>query len=286
MRFVVITVVYRAGDRVLAWADALDRARGASPVPVHAIAVDNASGDGTAERLHAAAPWVDLLPQSENLGFARGCNVGIAHLQPADVAVFLNPDVTVAEDFFAQLATEPLGPEIAAIGPQVTGADGALEQSARAFPSFLTGLFGRTSLLARMLPASRATKGQLLADPAAGSGRVDWVSGACLIARQETLATVGGFDEGYWMYWEDADWCRRATDRGLAVEYRPELRVTHHQGSSSKVLPVRTTVAFHRSAARYYRLHSARTPIDAALVFAVLMARAAAKLAAARLRRT
>lgn len=285
MTIVVITVVFRAGDRVLAWASALDRARAASPLPVRVIAVDNASGDDTVARLRAAAPWVEVLEQAENRGFAAGCNVGIAQLDPGDVAVLLNPDVTVSEDFFATLAAAPIDDGIAAVGPQVTGADGALEQSARAFPSFATGLFGRTSLLARLRPEGRATRGQLLADPTAGGATVDWVSGACMIVPADALAAVGGFDEGYWMYWEDADWCRRATDQGLVVRYAPELRVTHHQGSSSAALPVRTTLAFHRSAGRYYRVHSARGPVDATLVRAVLMTRAVLELLAARLRR-
>ena len=84
MNFTVITVLFRAGDAVLSWAQALERARalvdGAHHVDV--IAVDNASRDGTAARLRAASPWITVLDQKRNLGFAAGCNVGLI-LSPA-----------------------------------------------------------------------------------------------------------------------------------------------------------------------------------------------------------
>ena len=147
--------------------------------------------------------------------------------------------------------------DVAAVGPLVVGADGEVEQSARRFPTMRTGLFGRTSLAARVLP--EAARDQLLARPEQGPTDVDWVSGACLVIDGGALAHVGPLDEGYFMYWEDADWCRRAAGLGLRIQYRPELVVHHAQGSSSSARPFMTTIAFHRSAFRYYARHVARS---------------------------
>jgi N-acetylglucosaminyl-diphospho-decaprenol L-rhamnosyltransferase len=286
--FAVITVLYRSDQAVLAWADALQRARAAVKATHHVdvIAVDNASGDGTAGRVRARAPWITVLEQPENRGFAAGCNVGLgAVADSTSIVVLLNPDVLVPEDFFVRLATLRWPREVGAIGPRVLTPQGAIEQSARAFPTLLTGTFGRTSLLSRLFPTNHLTRSQLLADPEGGPRTVDWISGACLIAPADCFTRVGRLDEGYWMYWEDADWCRRAHDLGMRIEYRPELVVTHRQGSSSRLRPWRTTVAFHRSAARYYCRHVARSPLEAGLATALLAGRLALKLAAAAGRR-
>ena len=283
MNFAVITVVFRAGDTVLHWAESLERARrvvqGAHRIDV--IAIDNASGDGTPARLRAAAPWVSVLEQDQNRGFAAGCNVAFDRVSSDAVVILLNPDVTVPPDFFARLAAIAWPPDLAAIGPQVRTPEGIVEQSARAFPTILTGVFGRTSLLARLLPNSRFARHELLAEPALGTRSVDWISGACLIAPAERFDRVGRLDTCYWMYWEDADWCRRARNIGLRVEYRPDLIVTHRQGSSSSLRPWRAIIQFHRSAALYYRRHVARSRAELALAGSLLTVRLLLKLAAA-----
>lgn len=278
----VVSVLYRGGDAVLRWAAALDRARGlaGASVELSVIAVDNASGDGTADRVRSVAPWISVHELETNAGFAAGCNAGIAVARADSLIVLLNPDVAVRGDFLATLAQIEWSDDLAAVGPQVQTPHGAVEQSARAFPSPITGVFGRTTLLSKLLPRSSWTRRQLLADPATGARAVDWVSGACLIAPAERFRRVGELDPGYWMYWEDADWCRRAAGMGLRVEYRPELVVVHHQGASSSSSPRRTLVAFHRSAARYYRLHVARSRLEARAAACALLARLAIKLAA------
>lgn len=283
---VVVGVLFRATDSVLRWAAALESARVAAldHASVTVIAVDNASGDGTAERLAAAAPWVTLVRADRNRGFAAGCNLGLALAPDDTIVVLLNPDVVVAEDFFLRIAEIEWTETLAAVGPRVLTPPGGIEQSARAFPSVATGVFGRTTLLSKLLPESRMVRRQLLAD-ATAERVVDWVSGACLVAPAKRFRAVGRLDEGYWMYWEDTDWCRRARDVGLLVEYHPDIIVTHHQGSSSQERPWRTQIAFHRSAARYYRRHVARSRFEARAAEGALLVRAALKLVAAAIRR-
>ena len=260
MRIRVISVTYRAADAIAGWADALESAWQAR-VPAHGdrlvvLAVDNASPEDTVQLLRAREPFVTLLAQLENRGFAAGCNAGLRTAEPGEIVIVMNPDVEVAEDFFAVLGTLDWPPELALRGPCVIGREGAVEQSARAFPSLLTGLLGRTSVLARLFPDSAPVRRQLLARPGSGAADVDWISGVCMVGPYARWVAVGPFDEGYFMYWEDADWCRRAHDRGLRIRYDPALRVRHHQGSSSAYRPLGTILAFHFSAWRYHRSHA------------------------------
>lgn len=285
MRVRVIAVTYRAGDAVEAWATSLEaawRARaGTADDRLVVIAVDNASPDDTPARLRARAPFVTLLAQPANRGFASGCNAGLRASEPGEVVVVMNPDVTLSEDFFRVLGGLEWPASLAVRGPRVVGQEGAVEQSARTFPTLATGLFGRTSLLARLFPRSAPARRQLLARPDSGAADVDWISGACMVAPHERWTAVGPFDERYFMYWEDADWCRRAHDLSLRTRYEPSLVVSHWQGSSSAYRPLATIVAFHVSAWRYHRKHGPRGLARDAVSAAGLLGRAALKLALA-----
>ena len=284
MRIALISVLYGATDARALWARAVDRARAElrGEADVDVIAVDNGPQDGS-----GALPFGTRLIRSDrNVGFAAGCNRGLEAAAGADLIVLLNPDVELGQDFFVRLLELEWPDELAARGPAVLTPDGSVEQSARRFPTVRTGLIGRTSLLARLGSHSSHVRDELRADPAAGSREVDWVSGACLIAPADRFAAVGGLDEGYFLYWEDADWCRRARDRGLRVEYEPSLSVTHHQGGSSALQPLMPIVAFHRSALRYWRLHCSRSPLSTALAAAALAGRCGLKLAGAVVRLT
>lgn len=283
----VVMVTFRASEAVARSLEALARARdrldGAGEL--RAVIVDNASGDGTAERARRVAPWAEVRELASNVGFAAGCNTGIESCGDTDVVVLLNPDVQVSADFLRAVLDLPWPADLAARGPAVRTPSGTVEQSARSFPRARTGVIGRTSLLARLRPQSGLVRSELRADPSAGAQVVDWVSGACLIAPAERFATVGPLDEGYFMYWEDADWCHRAHERGLNIVYEPSLAVTHHQGSSSRHRAAASTIAFHRSALRYWRKNVARTPLSTLFVAAALSVRCALKLAALAWRR-
>jgi N-acetylglucosaminyl-diphospho-decaprenol L-rhamnosyltransferase len=280
-RVSVISVTYRSASSVEAWLDTLGRAWAACSAAgdhLNVVVVDNASDDGTTDIVRAHALGTDIIELSSNRGFAAGCNAGLGRVSDDDIVVLLNPDVFVAKDFFRRLVELSWPDDLAARGPLILEPDGTVEQSARSFPRLATGLAGRTSLLARIAPNSELVRRELRADPSAGSTTVDWVSGACLIAPAEAFRRVGGLDEGYFLYWEDADWCRRASHIGLRVEYEPSLVATHRQGTSSERRPVSATVSFHWSAARYYRRHVARSPVAGAAATALLMARCLSRM--------
>jgi GT2 family glycosyltransferase len=287
-RIGVVTITFRGGDTV-SWAlDALTHAREKleAGTELVGVIVDNASLDGTTQRVRDHAPWADLLELPRNIGFAAACNLGIGRVGKADLIVLLNPDVEIPVDFLTRLATLDWAGDVAARGPAILDERGQLEQSARGFPRVRTGLLGRTSLLARVRPGSRLLQHDLLADRDAGARVVDWVSGACMIVPAERFTSVGLLDDGYFMYWEDADWCHRARERGYSVIYDPALAVTHHQGSSSRDRWVATTIAFHRSAFRYWRQNVARSPLSTAGAGLALASRCVIKLISLTARRT
>jgi N-acetylglucosaminyl-diphospho-decaprenol L-rhamnosyltransferase len=86
---------------------------------------------------------------------------------------------------------------------------------------------------------------------------VDWLSGACVLGRRDALTGVGGFDERYFLYWEDADLCRRLRARGYQVRYVPAATAIHRVGHSSRTARAASVRAFHESAYLYYATHVA-----------------------------
>jgi GT2 family glycosyltransferase len=205
-----------------------------------------------------------------NLGFGTACNLG-ARTSAGDYLLFMNADLALGERACERLRLAAQhDPRIGVVGPRVYAADGAIELSARAFPTVATGLVGRSSLLTKVLHRLNRTPAGVSGALGAG-GRVDWVSGACMLVRRRAFEQVRGFDENYWMYWEDADLCRRLHDAGWATMLHTDAEARHTTGSSGR--NERTVEAFHDSAARYFELHVARTAAGARLARALLRTR-------------
>lgn len=221
-----------------------------------------------------------LIRNRENAGFGRACNQGIA-ASTGEYVVFINPDAVVEKDFFERMQAFFEGhSRVGIVGPRILDAEGGLQLSARREISMVSGLLGRTSLLTRLFPKSSFVKNQFpavsdLDSPTA----VDWVSGACMVARRGVLEELGGFDERFFMYFEDADLCRRVRGAGWLVYYLPDVEVIHQTGGSSRSKP-RAIWLLHKSAFLYHRKHGAHGPANvfSAVVLVGLAARALAKL--------
>ncbi len=236
-----------------------------SPGPVRAgevIVVDNASADGSAAMVAAEFPWVRLVANTENRGFTGGSNQGIG-MSRGRYLLLLNPDTEVMGDALARMVAcmEEHG-EIGALGPQLCSGDGSLQSSRRRFPTLATAFFESTPLEWHWPGNPWASRYRMedVPGPPAGTNRcpaqmVDWVVGAALLVRRAALESVGGFDEGYFMYSEELDWCRRARAAGWAVAYFPGAVVLHHEGKSSEQNPAARHIRFHTSRVRYFRKH-------------------------------
>ncbi|MGA2520003.1 MAG: glycosyltransferase family 2 protein [Acidimicrobiales bacterium] len=214
------------------------------------IVVDNASSDGSTRALEAAYPQITVVRTGANLGYGAGANRGIA-VAGTDLVLVSNSDVAVHAGARAALVGAlEADPTLAVVGPRIEDPDGTRYPSARRFPSFAAA--AGHALLVGVAPGNRFTRRYRMADlDASGTAEVDWVSGACFLARRRALTELDGFDEGYFMYAEDTDLCWRARRAGWGVAYVPGAVVTHLHGVSTARRPYRMLLAHHRSVLRF-----------------------------------
>jgi GT2 family glycosyltransferase len=275
----VIIVNYNAGEHLARCLASLPEALGA--FDWEAIVFDNASTDGSAGHAERAARAggglpIRLVSSETNLGFGVAVNRAAA-ATPAPWLLLLNPDAEleagVCEALLAEFGRDPA---TAAIGPGILNEDGSIQGSARGDPGWATAFFGRTSPLTRWFPRSALARRSVVpAELSAGqrSLPVDWVSGACVLLRREAFDRVGGFDPVYFLYWEDADLCRRLRAAGFTVRYQPDTWVRHTVGGSSRKAQRLAIRAFYDGASCYYGRYVARTRLQRGLLGAMLKVR-------------
>jgi GT2 family glycosyltransferase len=224
------------------------------------LVADNASDDGTADHVRASHPGVRVIDMGANTGFAAANNRACAASSGRHV-VLLNGDA-VASDGALDALVDFLDahPTAGVVAPRLLNPDGTDQGTARAFPTPAAAVWGRRSPLTRLLPRNRFSRRYLVGREHRGDEpfEVDWVSGACLMVPRRIVDEVGDLDTGFFMYWEDADWCRRIKDAGYRVWCVPAARVVHAEGGSRRGWPARQVRHFHRSAYRYYAKHHLR----------------------------
>lgn len=183
------------------------------------IVVDNASRDGSAAMVRDAFPAAKLVELPANAGFAGANNAGLP-LAGGEYVVLLNSDTVLEDDSLGRCAGWLAEhPDVGAVSPELIGVDGRPQECAYRFPSF-AGLLGRWL---RRPPR-----------PLAGDGDPDaWLAGTALMIRRAALEQVGGrLDDGYFMYWEDADLSARLRAAGWGLARLPGARVRHYGGAS------------------------------------------------------
>jgi N-acetylglucosaminyl-diphospho-decaprenol L-rhamnosyltransferase len=215
------------------------------------VVVDNGSSDDSREVVEASgARWVET---GTNLGYGRAANWGaqVLEVRRAEHLFICNPDIRVGAGTVAGLAAAlDAEPNLALVGPRLCNPDGSLYPSARRFPDLVDSI--GHGLLGMIAPHNRFTRRYRLLDwDHRQAAHVDWVSGACFLARREAWDAVGGFDPSYFMYMEDVDLCWRLRVGGWAVGYEPAAEVMHVQGASTNRRPYRMLGAHHRSMWRF-----------------------------------
>lgn len=226
------------------------------------IVIDNASTDGSAAMVAAEFPAVRLIANAENRGFTGGNNQGIALAQGRYI-FFLNPDTVVAEDALAKMVGYlEAHPPVGVLGPQLRYGDGRLQSSRRRFPTFSAALFESTPLAWRWPDNPwarwyRMEDGQTFevseTSKVSQGEEVDWLVGAALLTRRTVIEQVGGFDEDYFMYSEELDWCRRVKAAGWQIVYLPDAQIVHYEGKSSEQVVAARHIRFQTSKIRYFR---------------------------------
>lgn len=244
--------------------------------------VDSGSLDGTPDMVAREFPEVRLL-RRDNIGFSAANNLVLRETD-AEAVLLLNPDTEVyAGTLDAALARLRSDPAIGMVGVKLVTESGELDHACkRSFPTPLAALahftgIGRRADATGALSQYRAT--ELGEDE---PGEVDAVNGAFMLCRLDAVRRVGLLDEGYWLYMEDLDWCRRFWLAGWKVFYEPTGVALHVKGGSSGARRApRQEIAFHRGMARFYRRFDApqRSPLVNAAVYAGIGAKLGVSLA-------
>jgi N-acetylglucosaminyl-diphospho-decaprenol L-rhamnosyltransferase len=228
----VSVVSYRTPALLAQCLRALDQQR--SEVDADVTVVDNASGDGSADMVARDFGWVRLIRNRRNAGFGAAHNQALRSAE-ARYCLILNSDATPAPGALRTLVDYlDAHPRVAVVGPRLRFPDGTLQPSRRRFPSVAT-LFLESTQVQRFWPDNRWLRQYYVADrPEAQAQMVDWLSGACLCVRSSAMQQVGLFDERFFMYSEELDWCRRFRAAGWLVAYVPAAEVGHVEGGSSR----------------------------------------------------
>ncbi len=207
----------------------------ATPLRVCFVLVDNGS---TAFDAHALAkqhiPEAIVILRDRNYGFGDSCNRGTQEVD-ADYFFFLNPDTRVEDSgILSKLhAFMRAYPKVGITAPRILYMDGTLQETCRRFPAWYTPITQRTSLMEPK--ETEAHRRQFLMKDFSHDKRrmVDWVQGSAFMIDTELFREIGGFDDRYFMYYEDVDLCRNCWIRGRPVYYMPEAVLFHTYGKAS-----------------------------------------------------
>ncbi len=244
------------------------------PLP-RVVVVDNGSTDGTREMLRSEYPWVTVLTNDCNPGYAAAANQGIAALKTPYV-LLLNSDTLLPDGALAGLAHYlDLHEEVGILGPRLVNPDGTLQRSTFPFPTPFDVLLDSTNLARAMGCVPFLRDAYLRAWPHNRPRRVPWVLGAALMIRREAYEAVGGMDERFFMYFEEVDLCYRCKRAGWQVDFAPVTEITHIGAASTRRRRADMAVQFYASLRRFYLKHYSQLALLelTALVESVALAR-------------
>ena len=227
---IAVVVSYNSAGDLATCLSSLEAQRG---VDVEIHVVDNASTDGSLGLVRREFPRAHLIANQANLGFARANNQ-VLERKDAEFYAVVNPDTVLPADALATCVNYLRShPSAGVAATRLVFRDGTLQPSCHSFLG-IRNLFGETFGLHRLLPGLRPLSS--LHMPWFRHDRVlevDWIQGAYLVVRGDVVRAVGGFDDAFFMYGEEMDWCRRIRDAGWSVVFLPEPSVIHVGGASS-----------------------------------------------------
>lgn len=238
-----------------------------SDVPLREIlVVDNGSLDGSADAVEALSARVRVFRAGRNLGFGAANNLAMRN-SSADYFVLVNSDAFVESGTLRCLKNYLLQcPEVGVVGPKLLNEDGSLQESRFCFPTPLRAWWEN---LGGLWLGSKPVGSSPLR-----SGRVEWLSGACLMIRRAVLEGVGGFDESFFLYSEETDWQRRISDAGWEVHWVGGARAVHVGGGSGEGASAGTREYFYEGVDRYFRKYHGMVGVfllRAAMVVGILL---------------
>jgi len=223
------------------------------------IVVDNESSDGSADMVRAKYARVLLIENDENVGFARANNQAFKVAQ-GRYFTLLNPDTYIKSGLDEAVKYMDCNLDVGVLGCKSLNPDGSVQISwNKHYPSLFSEV-----LYNGIRDRRRIRDPQIQADkrfPAA------WVGGVCMTVRRTAAQQVGLLDEGYFMYSEETDWCRRFAEAGWRVMHSPCVTIVHFGGQSSKQAPIRARVELARSKVRFISKFRSRPEAKAYIAF-------------------
>ncbi|MBX3066813.1 MAG: glycosyltransferase family 2 protein [Anaerolineae bacterium] len=221
------------------------------------IVVDSASHDGSVEMLRERFPTVTVIAETENVGYTKGNNIGLK-IAKGRYLLLLNPDTEIIANALAQMVRYMDDhADVGISGPLTLNSDGTTQWTKRRFPTLLTGIFDSTFLQPHAPPAVIRYY-YALDIPDDATADVDWVQGSALLTRRSIYDQIGGLDEGYIMFSEEMDWCKRIRDAGWRTIYLGGARIVHHGGKSTEQVQAKMHIYFQQSKIRYFRKFKGR----------------------------
>jgi GT2 family glycosyltransferase len=217
------------------------------------VVVDNGSTDETPVVVPREFPAVKYLRSETNLGFAKANNLGTSGAK-GEFLLLLNSDARLKVDTLAQgVSWMRQHPECGIAGVQLVNPDGSLQNSIANAPSLATELLNK-SLLRRLFPRRFPGKERVGAAPR----EVESVVGACMLIRRILWQAIGGFDERFFFFLEETDFCLQARRRGWKVFHLPQVQAWHEQGKSAKQLGTAARIEYWRSRYAYFEKNCSR----------------------------
>ncbi|MBI5666461.1 MAG: glycosyltransferase family 2 protein [Chloroflexi bacterium] len=215
--------------------------------------VDNASTDGSVDRVRREFPYVHLIANTDNVGFARANNQAIK-LATGRYVLLLNSDAFVKDntiDYMVQFMDAH--PQAGMAGCKLLYEDGRLQPSCSMFPTLATEAYIALGL-DKLFPRSKIFGRYMMTDWDYSDTRaVDVIMGAFMLVRAEAIQQVGLLDEGFFMYSEEVDWCYRFKQAGWEILFTPDVETVHLWGGSSKAVKVETLIRLYRSRVQFFR---------------------------------
>lgn len=215
--------------------------------------VDNASSDGSVAIVLEEFPAVRLIANQTNVGFAAANNQAARETRGRHL-LLLNPDTEIRPNALSRLvACADNTPQLGALGPRLVNPDGTWQRSCwRGYPGIAAALIDALYLWKlAWLPVNRLSE---YGPTELGQKReVGHLLGACMLIPRVAWDRVGPLDEGYFLFLEETDWCLRAHQAGLSIEYLPTAEVVHYGQHSMRQQPVRNLMHLYESYCRFYR---------------------------------
>lgn len=250
-----VDVIIVAHDSGALLCEAVASARG-EVAPGRVVVVDSGSIDGSVEAMSATYPDVRVI-RTDNRGFAAANNAGLI-ATCGEFVLLLNPDAVLEERCIDPLVQRAKSNRTAGIvAPRVTDPDGSTQEgSFGPFPTLFHALVSRINRLVHRFTRGKDARPWLEIH---GTTPVDWVTGACMLVRRRAIEAVGPMDEGFFLYYEDVEWCHRMHDGGWSVLIEPLSICVHQRGGSGGGGSPEALKAYRASFYRYcnlYHLHA------------------------------